>query len=235
MPKRQRGLFITFEGIDGSGKTTQIRKLARRLRREGRSVLVTREPGGTPIADRIRQILLSRSSTGMEATAEVLLYFASRAENVEKIIRPALGQGKIVISDRFTDASTAYQGHGRKLGAGIVRRLHKFVCGDLQPDVTLVLEIDPEASIKRARRRNTTDRRDESRLEHETRDFYQRVIRGYRRLARTESRRVKIIDGDANPKSVHESIVAVLAPLLRPSRSRRAGGKAHGKARRKTR
>ena len=227
MPGRQRGRFITFEGIDGSGKTTQIRMLARHLRRKGFAVVVTREPGGTPIADRIRQVLLSRSSTGMEPTAEVLLYFASRAENVEKIIRPALEQGKIVISDRFTDASVAYQGHGRQLGTGIVRRLHRFVCGDLQPDVTLVLEIDPEASIKRARRRNTTNRRDESRLEHETRDFYQRVIRGYRRLARTEPRRVKLIDGDASPKSVHESIVAVLAPLLRPRRA--------GKARRKAR
>lgn len=218
--KRRRGLFITFEGIDGSGKTTQIRRLARHLRSRGIPCLVTREPGGTRIADRIREILLSSKSTGMEPTTEVLLYFASRAENVAKIIRPALEKGMVVLCDRFTDASIAYQGYGRRLGTPIVRRLHEFACQGLDPDLTLVLEIDPDTSVERARLRNTRHRRDEGRIEQETLEFYRRVRRGYHMLARNEPRRVKRLPGEDKPAVVQQAIIKAVEPLLRKYRKK---------------
>lgn len=217
----KRGRFITFEGLDGSGKTTQIRRLVRYLRARRIPVVVTREPGGTRIADRIREILLSRASSGMDARAELLLYFASRAENVEKVILPALRQGQFVISDRFTDASLAYQGYGRRLGAGIVRTLHKFVCGSLKPDLTFILRIDTKTGLRRARTRNTAARRDESRLEQEAKDFFRRVEAGYRKLAREEPRRFRVVEGDRSPAEIHQVIVSAIEPLLRARRGKR--------------
>lgn len=214
LSRRARGRFITFEGIDGSGKTTQIKLLARHLRRQGIPCIVTREPGGTRLADRIRAILLSSRSAGMQPTTEVLLYFAARAENTARIIRPALAQGKIVLCDRFTDASMAYQGYGRRLGVSIVRRLHRFACEDLTPDLTLVLEIDPHTSVERARRRNKTARRDEGRFEQEALEFYARVRRGYRALARQEPRRVRLISGEDSPEVIHQRILKETRRLL---------------------
>ena len=221
---RQRGgQFITFEGVDGSGKTTQIRRLVHYLRSRNIPVVVTREPGGTRIADRIREVLLRRASKGMDPRAELLLYFASRAENVEKVILPALRQGKVVISDRFTDASLAYQGYGRKLGSDIVRRLHRFVCGSLKPDITFILKIDAKTSVRRARTRNTAARRDESRLEQETKEFFRRVEAGYRKIAREEPRRIRLILGGESPAEVHQAIIEALQPLLRRRGARRQG------------
>ena len=207
--------------MDGSGKTTQIRRLVGHLRRRKIPVVVTREPGGTRIADRIRELLLSRASKGMDPRAELLLYFASRAENVEKVILPALRQGNFVISDRFTDASLAYQGYGRKLGSDIVQRLHKFVCGSLKPDITFILKIDAKTGLRRARTRNTAASRDESRLEQETKDFFRRVEAGYRRIAREEPGRIRLIPGGGSPAEVHQSIVEALQPLLRGRGARR--------------
>ncbi len=209
MPARAaRGRFLTFEGIDGCGKTTQLRLLARALRRRGFAVVVTREPGGTPLGERIRRLLLGRASAGMDPTTELLLMFAARAQHVRQVIRPALARGRVVLSDRFTDASLAYQGYGRGLDLDFIRRLHQAVCGGLRPDLTFVIDIDPRSSVRRARRRNARVRRDEGRFERETLDFYRRVRRGYRALARREPRRVKLIPGEATPERIHSRVLA---------------------------
>lgn len=209
-----RGRFFTFEGIDGCGKTTQLRLFARYLRRRRIPFILTREPGGTELGERIRSIVLRRASTGMDPRTEVLLLFASRAQNVAECIRPALKRGQVVLSDRFTDASLAYQGYGRGLDRHLVRQLHHFACQNLKPDMTFVIDIDPRTSVRRARRRNTSARRDEGRFEQETLAFYERVRRGYRALARREPRRVKLIRGEDSVEAVHRQIVAQARRLL---------------------
>lgn len=209
-----RGCFLTFEGIDGSGKTTQLRLLARALRRRGLPVVVTREPGGTALGERIRRLLLGRAGRGMDPATELLLMFAARAEHVARLIRPALARGRVVLCDRFTDASLAYQGYGRGLDLGFIRRLHRDACGSLEPDLTFVIDIHPRSSVRRARRRNAAARRDESRFERENLAFYQRVRRGYRTLARQEPRRVKLIPGEAPPGHIHRQVVALVGRVL---------------------
>ncbi|MGA3095472.1 MAG: dTMP kinase, partial [Bryobacteraceae bacterium] len=149
-----RGLFITFEGMDGSGKTTQMRRLGARLRAMGRTVLETVEPGGPPIAVEIRRILLDAANQELSPITEVLLYFASRAQNVDQWIAPALGRGEIVLSDRFTDSSLVYQGYGRGLGAETVAALERIACRGIRPHLTLLVDIDAESSLARARARN---------------------------------------------------------------------------------
>ncbi|MBI2956270.1 MAG: dTMP kinase [Acidobacteria bacterium] len=212
--RRPRGLFFTCEGIDGCGKTTQLNLLARYLRRLRLPFLLTREPGGTELGERIRKILLSGASTGMEPRTELLLMFASRAEHVARVIRPALEAGRVVLCDRFTDASLAYQGYGRGLDLAFIRQLHLFACQGLKPHLTFVLDINPRTSLRRARRRNTTARREEGRFERETLAFYRRVRRGYRALARLEPRRVKLIRGEDSPAVVHQKVVAHARRLL---------------------
>ena len=209
-----RGRFLTFEGIDGCGKTTQLRLLARAWRRRGFSVVTTREPGGTPLGERIRRLLLGRASAGMDPHAELLLMFAARAQHVRQVIRPALARGRVVLSDRFTDASLAYQGYGRGLNLAFIRRLHRVACGGLRPDLTFVIDIDPRSSVRRARRRNARARRDEGRFEREALAFYRRVRRGYRALARREPRRVKLIPGEASPERIHSRVLAHASRLL---------------------
>src|ERR1700739_1696159 len=149
-----RGLFITFEGMDGSGKTTQMHRLADRLRGMGRAVVETTEPGGPPIAMKIRRILLDSANQELSPTTELLLYFASRAQNVDEWILPALERGEIVLADRFTDSSLVYQGCGRGLGAEAVLALDRIACRGLKPDLTLLVDIDVETSIGRAQARN---------------------------------------------------------------------------------
>src|SRR6202451_4211359 len=149
-----RGKFITFEGLDGSGKSTQLDKLARSLRAHGLSVTVTREPGGTTAGEKIREVLLHSATSGLSPLTELALMFASRAQHIHEIILPALAEGRIVLCDRFTDSTEAYQGGGRKLGSKPVRRLHEILCGNLQPDLTIMLDNDVAFSIERARRRN---------------------------------------------------------------------------------
>src|SRR3989338_4719914 len=194
MPARTaRGRFLTFEGIDGCGKTTQLRLLARALRRRGLSVLVTREPGGTPLGERIRRLLLGRASAGMDPHAELLLMFAARAQHVRQVIRPALASGLVVLSDRFTDASLAYQGYRRRIDIAPIRRLPRAAAGGLRPALTFVIDIAPRTSVRRARRRNRRARRDEGRFEREAVEFYRRVRRGYRApAARPRPRAVAI-------------------------------------------
>src|SRR5271156_3517000 len=166
-----RGLFITFEGPDGSGKSTQARMLAQRLRSEGRQVLESVEPGGTPIGQQIRRILLDPANKELAATAELLLMFAARAQNVEQWILPALQQGKIVISDRFTDSSVAYQGAGRGLGQSTVLELDRIACRGLVPDLTICIDIDTETGLARALGRGGRD----TRLEEQAIEFHQKA------------------------------------------------------------
>ncbi|MFQ5776481.1 MAG: dTMP kinase [Terriglobia bacterium] len=215
MPARRAcGRFITFEGIDGCGKSTQLRLLARYLKRRRIPLLVTREPGGTALGEAIRKIVLSRASADVDARTELLLLFAARAQNVAQLIRPALARGCIVLCDRFTDASLAYQGYGRGLDPRFIRRLHRFACQGLKPDLTLVIDIAPRTSVARARRRNATARHDEGRFEQETRAFYERVRRGYRLLARQEPRRIKFIRGEDKIERIHQHVLVRVQPLL---------------------
>lgn len=209
-----RGLFLTFEGIDGCGKTTQLNLLSDYLARLGLPYLVTREPGGTELGEQIRKILLRRSSAGMDARNELLLYFASRAQNVAQVIRPALADGLIVLCDRFTDASLAFQGYGRGLDLRFIRQLHRFACREVNPDLTFVLDIHPRTSVKRARKRNLSARDDEGRIEQEALEFHQRVRRGYRALARQEPRRIKLIPAEDDIDAIHQTIVALARPRL---------------------
>ena len=195
MPKR--GKFITFEGLDGCGKSTQLHLLAERLRRQGYDVIETREPGGPPISEQIRALLLSSKTEGLAALAELALNFASRAQQLEQVIIPALKAGKIVLCDRFTDSSEAYQGGGRQLGKKAVMTMHRTLCGNLWPDLTVLMMTDM-ASVDRARKRNirNQDVADEGRYERENDQFYRRVRRSYLEIARREKRVIKI---DAAP------------------------------------
>jgi dTMP kinase len=191
----KQGIFITFEGMDGSGKSTQMRRLAARLRDHGRTVIETVEPGGPPIAMKIRRILLDSANQELSPTAELLLYFASRAQNVDEVIRPALARGEIVLSDRVTDSSLVYQGHGRGLGADAVRDLERVACRGLKPHLTILVDVDAEASLARARARNEAEPHCETRMDDQSLDFHREVHRAYHELADTEPERVKVVDG----------------------------------------
>ena len=200
------GRFITFEGIDGCGKTTQLRMLAQRLRDRGLDVVETVEPGGTSIGRQIRKILLDPANAGLQPRAELLLYFASRAQNVDEVIRPALEAGRTVLCDRFTDSTLVYQGCGRGLDTEVVRELDRIACRGLRPDVTILIDIDPETSLARARRRNERAGSDESRIDDEDAAFHERVRRGYLALAKSEPDRIIAIDGAAGVDEVARSI-----------------------------
>jgi dTMP kinase len=217
----RRGKFITFEGLDGTGKSTQLRKLAAVLRESGLKVVETREPGGTSTGERIRQMLLNSATVGLSPRAEMALMFASRAQHIEEVIEPALQQGSVVLCDRFTDSTEAYQGSGRKLGSESVREMHRVLCGDLQPDLTILLDSNPAMSVGRARKRNQRTRRgprghaDENRFEQETRAFFARVRDGYLAIARREPVRVAIVDARGTPGQTHQKVVEVVARKLK--------------------
>jgi dTMP kinase len=206
-----RGLFITFEGMDGSGKTTQLHRLAARLRAQGHTVLETAEPGGTAIGVRIRRILLDAASQELSPSAELLLYFASRAQNVEERIRPALGRGEVVLADRFTDSSLAYQGCGRGLGADNVLALDWIACRGLKPDLTLLVDIDAETSLARARARNAAEPHCETRMDEQSLEFYRRVYEAYHALAAREPERVKVVDGRADRDATEREVWRIVS------------------------
>jgi dTMP kinase len=214
----QRGLFITLEGLDGSGKTTQIKRLATWLEKRSLEPAITRQPGGTAIGDRIRAILLDSRSTGLAPMTEMALMFGDRAQAIAEVIQPALEAGKIVVCDRFTDSTEAYQGGGRELGSKTVLDLHRLVCGNLQPDLTLLLLPSFDASLARARRRNTRDEaqtgKNENRFEQEQDAFHRRVWEKYREIAKREPERVVLIEGDLSIDEIHEQIVEAVAERL---------------------
>ena len=202
----QSGRFITFEGMDGCGKTTQLRLLAAALREKGLDVVETVEPGGTEIGRQIRRILLDPENTAIHARTELLLYFASRAQNVEQVIRPALAAGSVVLCDRFTDSTLVYQGCGRGLNPGIVVELDRIACQGLRPDATILIDIDLDTSMTRAKRRNQRTTQAESRIDEEDAAFHERTRRGYLDLAASEPGRFITIDGRASIGDVARSI-----------------------------
>jgi dTMP kinase len=211
-------LFITLEGLDGSGKTTQIKRLAAWMQKRDLDPVITRQPGGTATGDRIRALLLDSSSTALAPTTEMALMFADRAQAIAEVIEPALAAGRIVLCDRFTDSTEAYQGGGRQFGSERVLDLHRLICGDLQPDLTLLLLPSLESSLARARNRNerTTAQtgQDENRFEQEQGEFFKRVWEKYREIARREPSRVVLIEGNLSIDEVHEQIVEAVSERL---------------------
>lgn len=217
----RRGKFITFEGLDGTGKSTQMRKLATVLREAGQKVVETREPGGTATGEKIRKVLLDSGTAGLSPLAEMALMFASRAQHIAEVIEPGLATGAIVLCDRFTDSTEAYQGSGRRLGSEPVRELHRVLCGNLQPDLTILLDSNPRHSLNRARRRNKKTAKsvgrghDENRFEQETRAFFGRVRDRFMVIAKREPGRVVLVDARGTPGQTHQRIVEVVHKKLK--------------------
>jgi dTMP kinase len=213
-----RGFFITFEGLDGSGKSTQLRRLKEWLQSNGLAVTATRQPGGTRVGDRIRGLLLDSRTDSLSSFAELGLMFSDRAQSIAEVIEPALEAGRIVLCDRFTDSSEAYQGGGRQLGSQIVRDLHASLCRGLQPDLTMLLLPDFDRSLARARQRNqravAATGNDENRFEKESSEFYRRVFDKYREIAAREPLRVVAIDSDGSIDEVHQRVVQVVRERL---------------------
>jgi dTMP kinase len=209
-----RGRFLTFEGMDGSGKTTQIERLAARLRQLGRTVLVTAEPGGPPVAMKIRRILLDAANQEISPSTELLLYFASRAQNVEEWILPALDRGEIVLSDRFTDSSLVYQGFGRGLGADAVAALEHIACRGLKPDLTILVDVDAEASLARARARNIAEPHCETRMDDQSIAFHCTVYEAYHALAAREPDRVKVVNGRQEIEAIEREVWNIVSAYV---------------------
>jgi len=212
-----RGKFITFEGLDGSGKSTQLAKLARGLRSRGVSVVVTREPGGTTTGEKIRDVLLHSATSGLSPLTEMALMFASRAQHIHEVILPGLSSGHVVLCDRFTDSTEAYQGGGRKLGSKAVLQLHEILCGNLKPDLTILLDNDLGLSIDRARHRNRrkSSEKDENRFEQENRAFFARVRNAYQAIAQREPHRVHLINARGTPRETHAAIMELVKKKLK--------------------
>lgn len=217
-----RGFFLTFEGLDGSGKSTQLRLLEQWLRSRHPDVVATRQPGGTPLGDRIRSLLLDSRRGSIAAHTELGLMFSDRAQAIAQVIRPALDRGAIVLCDRFTDSTEAYQGGGRQLGASIVHTLHHTLCA-LDPDLTVLLLPDFSASLHRARIRNeralAATGHDENRFETLDTAFFRRVYDQYRTLAAREPLRVVAMESDAGVEEVHASVVSIVEERLAAHRA----------------
>ena len=198
-----------------------MEKLARKLRAEGLPVVVTREPGGTDMGEKVRHLLLDTGTAKLSPLAELALMFASRAQHIQEIIQPALAEGRLVLCDRFTDSTEAYQGGGRKLGSGPVTALHQILCGGLQPDLTILMDSDVAASVARARRRNVArvagnhrGASDENRFEQENRAFFDRVHSAYLEIARREPERVFVVDARGTPDQTHAKILEIVRTKL---------------------
>jgi dTMP kinase len=205
---------VTFEGPEGSGKTTQLRLLAERLKAGGRELLETAEPGGTPIGMQIRRVLLDAANRELRPTTELLLMFAARAQNVEQWILPALAQGRVVLCDRFTDSTLVYQGAARGMGAELVYEVDRIACRGLVPDLTLVIDIDTETGLARAHRRSVRTQDVETRMEEQDLSFHRKVREAYRQLASDEPQRVRLIDGGRAEAVVAADVRAAVEPLL---------------------
>ncbi len=214
---KMRGRFITFEGLDGCGKSTQLEKLAAVLRVRGIDVVTTREPGGTIIGERIRAVLLDSRTAGLDPHAEMALMFASRTQLIAEVIAPALEAGQWVLCDRFTDSTEAYQGGGRQLGSDAVLQLHRALCRGLWPDLTILMDSDVSASVRRARRRNlaaSEETPDENRFEKESYAFFTRVRNAFLQIAQREPQRVVRVDARPPLEIVHPQIVRVVFDRL---------------------
>ena len=198
--------------MDGSGKTTQMHRLAERLRSAGRTVVETTEPGGPPIAMKIRRILLDSANQELSPTTELLLYFASRAQNVDEWILPALERGEIVVSDRFTDSSLVYQGCGRGLGADAVMALDRIACRGVKPDLTILVDVDAESSLARARARNLSQPHCETRMDDQSLEFHRKVYDAYHALAAAEPERIRLVNGRTDIDSIERAVWDVVEP-----------------------
>ncbi len=227
MPLNQRGKFITFEGLDGVGKSTQLENLAAYLRERGIDVLTTREPGGTALGEKLRTVLLSSRTSGLSPLAELALMFADRAQHIDEQILPALERGQWVLCDRFTDSSEAYQGGGRELGSELVLQLHTSLCHDLQPDLTILMLSDAARAVARARRRNADQSKqtevDENRFEKESRAFYERVLAAYMAIAKRAPQRVATVEAADPIAKVQKKIAAIVEERLLAKAERKHG------------
>jgi dTMP kinase len=208
------GLFITLEGIDGTGKSTQLRLIVQHLKQRGLAVRVTREPGGTKVGERIRKILLASTTTHLAPLAELALIYAARAQHLQEVIRPALARGEIVLSDRYNDASLAYQGYGRELGVEIVRAFDRIICARTQPHLTIVLDLLPRLSLERAQGRQSRRRSKQQRFELQGMRFHKRVREAYLAIARKEPRRVKVVQADRPVAEVQAEIRKLVDAFL---------------------
>ncbi len=208
-------LFITFEGIEGCGKTTQIALLTSFFERIQRPFLLTREPGGTAVGDKIRQILLSSENAGIEPMAELYLYAAARVQHIRQVILPALQAGKIVLCDRFADATFAYQGYGRGLNGAWIEKVHFSTMDNLTPDLTFLLDVPVEEGLRRAVRRMEKESNKEDRFEREALDFHRRVREGYLVLAKREPKRIILLDGMKDEQTLHREIISLLPREVR--------------------
>jgi dTMP kinase len=207
------GLFITFEGIDSCGKTTQARRLASYLHKKGFGVLLTREPGGDRISEKVRRILLAKTNSEMTDLTELLLYEASRAQLTERIILPALKQGKIVVCDRYADSSLAYQGFGRGLKKTMVRDLNRIATLGLAPDLTMLIDVPVRISLGRKRKEKTK----KDRLEKERFEFHQRIREGFLTIARQNRRRMRVVDGRGDIEGTWRKVKKVVESFLSKS------------------
>jgi dTMP kinase len=215
-----KGLFITFEGTEGSGKSTQISLLADYLRSEGRAFTLTREPGGTPIGDQVRKILLDPSNKALDPKAELLLYAASRVQHLAEKIIPALEAGQVVLCDRFSDATLAYQGYGRGLDIEVIRALDRIVTAGLHPHLTVLLDLDVVAGLSRARGRNSSSGLEhEGRFENEDTAFHERVRQGYLALAKAEPDRIRVVNAARTPAEVQKDVRRIVDDVLKAQRA----------------
>ena len=212
-------MFITLEGIEGSGKSTQIPRIVAHLEQRGHTCLVTKEPGGTTIGEHIRSILLDPGNSGLDAMAELFLYEADRAQHVSRVIAPALDAGKTVICDRFSDSTVVYQGAARGIEAGLIKRLNDIVQGSRRPDVTFLLDLAPETGLSRAWQQIESGLRQsrETRFEREKIRFHEKVRQGYLALAEDEPDRFRVIDAGATPAEVCSAITEELERRLYPA------------------
>lgn len=210
-----QGRLITFEGTEGSGKSTQVSLLAERLRFLGYTVRTIREPGGTPIGEEVRHTLKhSKNNAAMTAEAELLLMNASRAQLVREVIRPALAVGEVVLCDRFYDSTTAYQGHGRGLSLDVVNEIIAFAVGDCRPHLTLLFMLPHEVSEERRIARQATLPFMRDRFEESDRNFFERVAKGYEAIAEAEPERVRVVDARRTVVEIHASVMALVSPIL---------------------
>jgi len=203
-------MFITFEGPDGSGKSTQIALLAENLKQQGYSVVTTREPGGTQVGEQIREVLHNLENASMNARAELLLFSAARAQIVAEVIQPALNEGKVVLCDRFYDSTFAYQGYGHNLPLDTLRTITMFATGGLEPDLTLYLTIDPEVGLKR---RQADEKAEWTRMDDYAIEFHKRVYEGYKKLIDDEPQRWRIIDANGTVQQVQNMILQEVESL----------------------